>query len=285
MSGFSSTAKPTLRTPLLLTADHELKEALKQIDSYLGVGRTAQSEKGSNVQFRINTAARTLEAHIGGDWTVIGQANEAQGVTTGVANLFSDQNLMTITRPLNLTSTLTVAGDITASGLTASRLVATSAGKVLTSTGLHSWVTGITNQVSVANDGDGTITLSTPQDIHTGASPTFAGLTLGSLDGLLKAATGVVGTATVGTSLSYSAGTLNTIQGIRTADSPTFAGLTVGSLGGILAATAGVLGVVTPQAHIADPSGVTTDEDVETRTAIGAIFDLLEALGLMGGAP
>jgi hypothetical protein len=31
--------------------------------------------------------------------------------------------------------------------------------------------------VIVANDGDGTVTLSTPQDIHTGASPTFAGLT------------------------------------------------------------------------------------------------------------
>lgn len=38
-------------------------------------------------------------------------------------------------------------------------------------------IDGTTNQVNVTN-GDGTITLSTPQDIHSGASPTFAGLTV-----------------------------------------------------------------------------------------------------------
>jgi len=40
-------------------------------------------------------------------------------------------------------------------------------------------ITGTVNQVNVAN-GAGTITLSTPQDIHTGASPTFAGITAGA---------------------------------------------------------------------------------------------------------
>jgi len=38
-------------------------------------------------------------------------------------------------------------------------------------------VLGTTNQITVTDNGDGTITLSTPQDIHTGASPTFAALT------------------------------------------------------------------------------------------------------------
>jgi len=38
-------------------------------------------------------------------------------------------------------------------------------------------ITGTTNQISVTNAA-GSITLSTPQDIHTGASPTFAGLAL-----------------------------------------------------------------------------------------------------------
>lgn len=38
-------------------------------------------------------------------------------------------------------------------------------------------ISGTTNQVNVAN-GAGTITLSTPQDIHTGASPTFSNLTV-----------------------------------------------------------------------------------------------------------
>ena len=41
-------------------------------------------------------------------------------------------------------------------------------------------ITGTTNQVSVAN-GAGSITLSTPQDIHSGASPTFAGATISGL--------------------------------------------------------------------------------------------------------
>jgi hypothetical protein len=39
-------------------------------------------------------------------------------------------------------------------------------------------IAGTSNQVIVTDDGDGTITLSTPQDIHTAASPTFAGMTL-----------------------------------------------------------------------------------------------------------
>ena len=38
-------------------------------------------------------------------------------------------------------------------------------------------LTGTTNQVNIVN-GSGTITLSLPQDIHSGASPTFAGATL-----------------------------------------------------------------------------------------------------------
>jgi hypothetical protein len=39
--------------------------------------------------------------------------------------------------------------------------------------------------VSVANDGDGTITLSGPQDLHSGASPEFAALNLAAYGDLL----------------------------------------------------------------------------------------------------
>jgi hypothetical protein len=70
---------------------------------------------------------------------------------------------------------------LTISDLTVSRLISTDASKALASTNLSSWVAGTANQISVANDGDGTITLSTPQNIHTAASPTFAGLTLSGL--------------------------------------------------------------------------------------------------------
>ncbi|KKL71600.1 hypothetical protein LCGC14_2093310, partial [marine sediment metagenome] len=81
---------------------------------------------------------------------------------------------------LNADSTLTFTS-LTLSDLTASRLVVTDATKTLVSDDLYSWVTETSNQVLIADDGDGTITFSTPQNIHTGASPTFAGLTLSGL--------------------------------------------------------------------------------------------------------
>ncbi len=61
--------------------------------------------------------------------------------------------------------------------VTASRIARFDASKVLQSVeDLTSWIEGTTNQVIVTDDGDGTLTLSTPQDIHTAASPTFLGL-------------------------------------------------------------------------------------------------------------
>jgi len=46
---------------------------------------------------------------------------------------------------------------------------------------LTNWIAGTENQIVVTDDGDGTVTLSLPQNIHTDASPTFAGLTLSSI--------------------------------------------------------------------------------------------------------
>jgi hypothetical protein len=85
-------------------------------------------------------------------------------------------------------------------GLSNSLLVSTnSAGKLISVANLANWIAGTTNQITITNDGDGTITISTPQDLNTGASVTFAGLTVGSLSGLLKAAAGVVSAANAGT--------------------------------------------------------------------------------------
>lgn len=61
--------------------------------------------------------------------------------------------------------------------LTASKLVATDADKKLVSSDLASWVAETANQVLVTDEGDGTITLSTPQDIHVSASPQFSIIT------------------------------------------------------------------------------------------------------------
>lgn len=74
----------------------------------------------------------------------------------------------------------TFAG-ITLSGATASRLLATDGSKAAASVAdLTAWVAGTANRVTVANDGDGSITLSAPQDIHTAATPQFAAMGLGT---------------------------------------------------------------------------------------------------------
>ena len=103
-----------------------------------------------------------LVPHIkNGDWNSVRQA---------VAKLASLK--------LGPTSEPTFAG-VTFTGLTASRLIQTDSDKKLASVSdLTSWIAGTSNQIIVADDSDGTVTLSTPQDIHTGASPTFAGLTV-----------------------------------------------------------------------------------------------------------
>jgi len=68
---------------------------------------------------------------------------------------------------------------ITLSDLVASRLVATDSGKVFESVAdLTAWIAGTENQIIVTSDGDGTITLSCPQNIHTDAQVEFAGLTI-----------------------------------------------------------------------------------------------------------
>ena len=66
---------------------------------------------------------------------------------------------------------------LTLNDLTVTRLVQTDADKKLASvSNLANWIVGTTNRITVSDDEDGTITLTGPQDIHTGASPTFVGL-------------------------------------------------------------------------------------------------------------
>lgn len=79
---------------------------------------------------------------------------------------------------LSLPSSLSLTG-LTLSGLTASRLVATDGSKALSSVAaLTSWIAGTSNRITVGDDGDGSVTLNLPQDIHTAAVPDFAGAVL-----------------------------------------------------------------------------------------------------------
>lgn len=115
------------------------------------------------------------------------------------------------------------ASNMLFSGLTADQLVyCTSSNNLDSVANLANYVAGTASQISVANDGDGTITLSTPQNIATTSSPTFAGLTLTGLSGVLKASAGVVsGSATTtdlteGTNLYYTSARFNTAFSAKT---------------------------------------------------------------------
>ena len=131
--------------------------------------------------------------------------------------------------------------DLTLSGLTALRLIATDGSKVLVSVAaLTAWIAGTASQIIITDDGDGTITISTPQDIHIGASPTFVGLTLSGLTASrLMATDGAKAADSVVALTSWIAGTANQIavtddgdgtvtlstpQDIHTGAVPSFAG-------------------------------------------------------------
>jgi len=70
------------------------------------------------------------------------------------------------------------ASNVIDSSLTANRLIASNGSNSLISTTLDNWVTGTSNQVIVTNDGDGTVTLSLPQNISTSSAVEFSDLTV-----------------------------------------------------------------------------------------------------------
>lgn len=95
--------------------------------------------------------------------------------STGASHSYIDQNVTTVGTP--------TFANITDSSLTANRLISSNGSKVLTSVpNLQSWIAGTNNRINVTDDTDGTVTLSTPQDIHTGATNfTVAGATIGGV--------------------------------------------------------------------------------------------------------
>lgn len=86
------------------------------------------------------------------------------------------KNFRRISKELGYTASPTFTG-ISLSDLTASLLLATDANKKFESVAdLTAWIIqSSANQVVVTDNGDGTITLSTPQNIHVDATPEWAG--------------------------------------------------------------------------------------------------------------
>jgi len=89
------------------------------------------------------------------------------------------KNFRKISKVLGYTASPTFVG-ITLSDLTASRLLSTDALKAFESVAdLTSWIAqDSANRVVVTDDGDGTLTLSLPQDVDVDAHMELAGLTV-----------------------------------------------------------------------------------------------------------
>jgi len=108
-----------------------------------------------------------------GDVTIVGTLSAGSVTISGTSIDVDEINEKTTSNGIQMNHQTThVAGSID-STTTADRLLSTNSSKELTSTDLNSWVDGTTNQVTVTDDTDGTITLSLPQDIDTGATVQF----------------------------------------------------------------------------------------------------------------
>jgi len=152
---------------------------------------------------------------------------------TGTNDSFSSGAIETTS--LNITNlymanTLRINGT---TGFTASRLLDTDANGVFASvTDLTSYIAGTSNQITVTDDSDGTITLSLPQSIHTGATPTFATISTGQGQYELYAMNQDVESTDAVVFLTLDTGQganelYDMDQNVLTSSSPTFVGLTV----------------------------------------------------------
>ena len=123
---------------------------------------------------------------------LIGTANQIVLSGSGVGALANGANV-TLSLPQDIATDSDITfGSIALSDLTGTRLVYSDGSKVLTSVAdLSSWIAGTTSQITVTSDGDGTLTLSTPQSISSGSSPTFAGLTISNDLSVANGGTGV----------------------------------------------------------------------------------------------
>ncbi len=147
-----------------------------------------------------STAANTIRTQSGAD---IVSATGGASVTL-LYNKTTASWYVISTQNFTVPSTSLTNGSVTitpGTGISGGGTVALGGSVTLANSGVTS-LTGTANQVTVSGS-TGAVTLSAPQNIHTGASPTFAGETLSGLSGggLIKATsgTGVLALATANT--------------------------------------------------------------------------------------
>jgi hypothetical protein len=136
-----------------------------------------------DIKGRITSATASLDLSSASVTGIMGVTRGGTGISSGTSGgipYFSGATTIASSGALTLNGILLGGG---AGGAPTSAAVMTNGQILMGSTGVAPVVgsiTGTANQVTVTN-GAGSITLSTPQNIHTGASPVFTGLRLSGL--------------------------------------------------------------------------------------------------------
>ncbi len=234
----------------------------------------------------VNNGGSTIT--LGGNLATSG-ANALTFTTTGATNVTLPTSGTLVNSAVTTLSSLASVGTITTGTWNANTIgvgyggtgVGTTPanGNLLIGNGTNYAVAGITgtaNQVIVTN-GSGTITLSTPQNIHTAAIPTFAGLTLSSYSSnggpLYTNASGFISQAAAGTG----------VQVLHGGTTPSFSALTLTTdVAGVLPSANGGTGVNNGASTITLGGSLTTSgANALTLTTTGATSVTLPTSGTL----
>ena len=216
---------PFVHTTSLMVNNHDVTDAMNYLYTITDASSlTSKLQAGSG----ITIANGVISAGITGSGTISGTSNQVIVTNNSGASVLSlPQNIHTGASPTfagltigatDVTNSLTYLANVSnattlASKLTAGNGISISAGSIINN-GVTQ-LSGTSNQVNVSGS-SGSITLSLPQNIHTSATPTFAGLTIGAnsltaaLDFLFNVtdATTLASKLTAGTGIAISAGTI-----------------------------------------------------------------------------
>lgn len=286
MANASETKQPTLSSRLLVEGDNELVALVKELDRLHGAAVVLQDEKGRNVPVRINTSTLGVEVYRGAAWVAAGQqtapaAAQSQN-TVVIGGTSTGGNIQD--GPVFIDNALTVTGTTTLNGAVA--LNGTTAITGTLTTGPMAYIGGAYISAAIVFtpevDGD-TYYLVNPE--NKSSDPSKATFSMTGQGAMSWGA----GSSSLDTFLSRdSAGVLKTTGAFTITGNlsvggnvilPTSGGTQIGTATDQLLGFYGATPVNQPET-IADPSGGAT-VDSEARTAINALIDRLQELGLI----
>lgn len=144
------------------------------------VGYALNSKVRVNLDFLVDQFNEFNSGSASWDTVVIGTANSL----TGTLTFYNSSNANYLTFQPGVTAANTTYTFPTAvPGASDTKFLTSTDAGIMSWAGIVSSIAGTTNQVNVADDGDGTVTLSTPQDIDSTATPTFGNVAHSSLVG------------------------------------------------------------------------------------------------------